>query len=567
MNPIITRELVGVLRTRRALLLQVLLVAALSLLVALRWPDDATVNYKFLESQQVLRLFGYGLMVTLMLLAPVFPATAIVREKNQGTLALLLNTPMTSWSIMYGKLLGILGYIGILLVLSMPAAAACYTMGGIDFTGQLLKVYLILIFLSFQYVTLGLLISSFAETTDAALRMTYGAVLGIGVASVLPYIFLQGNTRIPFWVLNAVEWLRCISPIPAMMEVLRHGAIGAQGIQGVSDVASRFAVLAIVSGIVFAVWTALRLNHRLFDRSRAAGKITDDRSVAVQGFRRFYYMWFFDPQRRTGSTPWFVNPVMVKEMRTRRYGRMHWLMRFMGLSLISSLFLTYIASNESMEWGVTIISAVMVLMQTALIILITPSLASGLISTERETGGWTLLQMTPLSAVSIVWGKLQSVLITLGMILFATLPSYVVMYYIEYVEKSAVPAVLITLLLMTAVALLLSAAISSLVKKTAVATTVSYTVLMILCAGTMLIWLGEDAPFSHRTVELVLRFNPLAAALSLLNAPGFIGYRLLPANWYIMGAVCVGSIVVLARRLASTNASDCSNVSCSSTDA
>ena len=41
LNPIVQRELVAMLRTRRALALQVCLVAALSLLVVLRWPTDA----------------------------------------------------------------------------------------------------------------------------------------------------------------------------------------------------------------------------------------------------------------------------------------------------------------------------------------------------------------------------------------------------------------------------------------------------------------------------------------------------------------------------------------------
>jgi hypothetical protein len=48
-----------------------------------------------------------------------------------------------------------------------------------------------------------------------------------------------------------------------------------------------------------------------------------------------------------------------------------------------------------------------------LIVLITPSLASGLISSDLETGGWQLLQMTPLSALTIITGKLLSVTWTL----------------------------------------------------------------------------------------------------------------------------------------------------------
>ena len=51
---------------------------------------------------------------------------------------------------------------------------------------------------------------------------------------------------------------------------------------------------------------------------------------------------------------------------------------------------------------------------------------SGLISSERESGGWEILQMTPLSVGVIIRGKLMSVVSTLALILCATLPGYLV---------------------------------------------------------------------------------------------------------------------------------------------
>ena len=82
------------------------------------------------RSQQVLRVFGYGLLAAILLLVPAFPATSLVREKMKGTLALLLNSPMTPWSIYIGKLGGVLGFTLILLVMTAPAAAACHALGG-----------------------------------------------------------------------------------------------------------------------------------------------------------------------------------------------------------------------------------------------------------------------------------------------------------------------------------------------------------------------------------------------------------------------------------------------------
>ena len=126
-----------------------------------------------------------------------------------------------------------------------------------------------------------------------------------------------------------------------------------------------------------------------------------------------------------------MNPVMVKEFRTRRFGRTHWLLRLVSVAALISLLLTYAATTGTINWGLQTIGGIMVVLQAALVMVITPSLGASLISAERESGGWNLLMMTPLSAVSILAGKLTSVLWTLVLLLFATLPGYLVMIWID----------------------------------------------------------------------------------------------------------------------------------------
>ena len=93
-NPLVQRELVTALRQQRMLWLQCGLSIAFGLLVIIRWPTDPRMALSGTRSQEVFRLFGFGLLSVLLLLLPVFPATSIVRERISGTLALLLNTPL-----------------------------------------------------------------------------------------------------------------------------------------------------------------------------------------------------------------------------------------------------------------------------------------------------------------------------------------------------------------------------------------------------------------------------------------------------------------------------------------
>ena len=544
-NPIIQRELVGQLRSSRALAVQVGLVAALGLLVVLRWPTEGRVDATGKQAEQVLQLFGYGMLVVLMLLTPAFPATAIVGEKQQGTLAMLLTSPMGRWSIMLGKLLGAIGFMLLLLLLSLPAATACYAMGGVE-PMQLVSIYGILFCMSLQYATLGLLASSYAGSTESALRMTYGAALFLAVVTLGPDQFLRGLAG-ELWV-GPIAWIRSASPIPAMMEALGHSAVGTRGLRGAGNEPMRYMALALVSSALFATLTALRLSMRIFDKSRAKGSITDDRSTWVRLFRRVMYLWAFDPKRRSRMIGPWTNPVMMKELRSRRFGRRHWMVRLFALCLIISTGLAIITVTSSANLSVAELGRMVVVVQFAVIVLLTPPLAASLISSERESGGLPMLVTTRLSARKIIVGKLLSVLLTLAFILLATTPCYLVMERLDYGNNLRIADCMISLVVSTFLALLISAAIGSLFRNSAAAAVTACGVLIALCAGTMLIWLGRDAPFSHDTVETALKFNPLAATLSLVGAPGFTAYELIPANWYISGAGCaLGALVLVVQ--------------------
>ena len=243
---------------------------------------------------------------------------------------------------------------------------------------------------------------------------------------------------------------------------------------------------------------------------------------------------------------------MVKESRSRRFGRSHWLLRLVAACALLSLGITYAATLGTLDWGPETIGGIMVLLQVALIVVLTPSLAAPLISSERESGGWILLQMTPLSPGVILRGKLLSVVWPVLLTFGATLPGYLVMIFIEPAMWPQISRVLTSLLLTAVFALLLSAAVGSLFRRTAVATTVAYSLLIALVAGTMLVWLGRGSPFGLSTVEAVLSVNPLAAALSLIRVPGFAEYELVPGNWWFLGwssAASLGVLIVQTWRL------------------
>lgn len=574
-NPIVHRELIGLLRTKKALAMLVTTAAVFALLVVIRWPSNSIVGRSGAQSRLVFQLFGYGLLSLMVLMVPIFPATSIVHERIKGTMALLLNSPMNSISIYFGKLIGVMGFVGLLVLMSVPAAAACYVMGGISFTTDILRLYGVLGLACLQFTTLGLLVSTYAGSTDSSLRMTFGFVLMLVVVFLIPNFFFHGTDNVTwgelgtrfqelFGALGSFDFariqasvgsallgtvktvgvaLRFFSPVPAVMEILGHADVAGKGVIVEPGFPAKYALHAGISIVCFALLTLRRLNYSMFDRSRSAGVITDDRSTGQRLVRRAFFL--VDPQRRKRGIGPLTNPVLVKEFRCRKFGRSHWLMRIIAICALLSISLAFLTTNASMDWGVGTIGGIIVALQIAIIGLFTPSLAAGLISSERESGGWDLLRMTPMSGYSIVSGKLMSVIWTLLLVLGATLPGYLVMIWISPSIQDQLIQVTICLVLFSVFSILLTATTSSLFRRTSTSTAVAYGALLVICAGSMLIWLGRDAPFGHSTVERALSINPMAAALNVLQTPGFTQYDLVPGNWWVTGAMSVIFLIVL----------------------
>jgi ABC-type transport system involved in multi-copper enzyme maturation permease subunit len=568
MTPIIRRELLEWLRTRKSLTLQLGLALACATLVLVRWPTGGIEALSGTRSLEVLRIFGYGALAGILVLVPPLPATALVREKAQGTLALLLNSPLSGLSIYLGKLFGSLGFTVILLLMTLPAAAACYALGGTSVQGGVALLYIVLGVGAVQLTTLGLFISSRVQAIDGALRFTYGAVLLLAVLPLVPYWLLQGldaNLDV------VISWVRCLSPIPAVTSVLGHSEIGGHGFAAGDASVRQYLILAGVMSLLCAVLTVMRLNQRMLDRARPAGLNTGEWQLGARiAWRTFFLLnpW----QRRGGIRDW-VNPVLSKEFRTRRFGSSHWTLRLVVATAIISLLLSYLAASGALAWGAEAVGGALVVLQVAILMLFAPSLGSGIISAERESGSWQLLRMTPLSPFRILWGKLLSVAWPLFLLLCATVPGYLVMVKVDpeiearvqepferrfhtpapifagVMTEEQVRAISICLCLTTVFAVLLSVAASTIFRTTAGATAASYGFLLAVSLGPILIWLGRGSPFGHRTVEVALTISPVATAMHAAAMPGFTAYELLPINWWILGCVSVLMLFVITLRM------------------
>ncbi|MCU0708762.1 MAG: ABC transporter permease, partial [Pirellula sp.] len=532
-NPVLKRELLGRLRSGKTLLAAIAIALISSLLVVLRWPSDATMDLTSQGAMLVFRPVAFAIAVGVMMLVPAFPATAIVAERKKGTLALLLNSPTSTWEVYLGKLFGnaILGCI--LFSASLPAIFACFAMGGVSMKGHVLPLAMVVVAMTLQYSALALWISSQAQSSDASLRWTYGAILGLVLLSIGPSVLVGRQSGTMGYVSQAMATL---SPIPALQQIT--DSQGQSQILGVQAGWLAFVIVALIMAAGLSILTVRRLDPLLLDRARPSGPIIE--SDELSWWRGLLYV--VDPQQRKAGIPFWLNPVMVKEFRTRKFGRLHWLMRLVAAGAIISLVLTVIATTGTVKWGVDRIAASMVIMQIGLLLLLGPTLGANILASEVESGGWQLLRSAPISAWRILIGKLSSVALTLLLLLGATLPGYLMMGYIQPTVSGQVGNVVISLLIATAMITLVSACVSAFSRSTAVATITSYSLLLVLFVGSLLLWLFRGNPFGPVVVENALLLNPAAIALSEIKAPGFEDYALTPRGWYIGLAICAAAM-------------------------
>ena len=151
-------------------------------------------------------LIGVILTMTMVL----FTAIAIVRERERGNMELLIATPLTSTELMLGK---VVPYVLIGLVQTTVILALGRWLFGVPIRGSLLDVYFAALLLIASNLTLGLLISSRAQSQFQAMQMTFFIFL--------PSILLSGF-MFPFSGMPvAAQWIAEVLPLTHFLRLIR----------------------------------------------------------------------------------------------------------------------------------------------------------------------------------------------------------------------------------------------------------------------------------------------------------------------------------------------------------
>src|SRR6056297_2647852 len=213
-NPVLQRELLVNLRTRRAFLLLAVYQLLLAAVVLVAWPSDERLDLTTNppSAKKLVNLFFLGQYVIASLMAPSFAAGTITGEKERRTYEMLLASPLRPGAIVIGKMVASLTHLGMLIFASLPIIVLCLPLGGVS-VYEVLAAYLGLIVSVILFGAIGVFCSSYFSRTSSSLVVSYLLILPLVMLAVLFWRALEGDGElrlklavlvVPAFVLTAV---------------------------------------------------------------------------------------------------------------------------------------------------------------------------------------------------------------------------------------------------------------------------------------------------------------------------------------------------------------------------
>ncbi|NCC30668.1 MAG: ABC transporter permease [Chloroflexia bacterium] len=230
-----------------------------------------------------------------------------------------------------------------------------------------------------------------------------------------------------------------------------------------------------------------------------------------------------------------LNPIIVKEVRTRMRGMRPYLILtgFLVLLALTGLGIYQLMLQQA-RFGGTVLSAQvgqalfrgLSFVELLLIIMLAPALTSATISSEREQLTYDMLMATPLRPGQLLWGKLLAALSYLFLLIFASLPVFSIVLVFGGVEPRAIVKTVVLLLVTTVAFGAIGLFCSSLLRRTARATTVAYILVVLLISVPLLIgavWGQFSNPPGQPPPPMLYYLNPLSALFAVTTIePGVI---------------------------------------------
>jgi ABC-2 type transport system permease protein len=184
----------------------------------------------------------------LQFMTTILTATAIVRERERGTIEQLIVTPIRAWELVVGKLAP---YVIIAFIDMLEILAAGVLIFGVPINGSLPLLLLLASLFLVSTLGLGLFISTISNTQQEAMLSA--------MFTMLPSIFLSGFFFPLAAMPTALQWLSYIVPLRYFLIVVRGIVLKGVGVEALWPEIIALSIFAVV----IMGGAALRFRKRL----------------------------------------------------------------------------------------------------------------------------------------------------------------------------------------------------------------------------------------------------------------------------------------------------------------
>ncbi len=174
-----------------------------------------------------------------LFISPFLAMRLVAEERRQGTIELLLTSPVDVWQIILGKYLAVVCFFSLALVLTFAYPVILEIYGRPEW-GPIVSGYVGVIMASASFLALGVLASSFTESQLVA------GVIGFGIALLL-------------WVIDILSYSvnsEILKSVFEEMSLIRHFTDFARGVIDLRH------ILFYLLWIVFALYGAVRVTEQ-----------------------------------------------------------------------------------------------------------------------------------------------------------------------------------------------------------------------------------------------------------------------------------------------------------------
>ncbi|HML74092.1 MAG TPA: ABC transporter permease subunit [Anaerohalosphaeraceae bacterium] len=426
-GPSLDKELRTASRRKRTYGYRLLYVVGLLLMVLPYWTDAFYVGRTPIPLQQARMAEGvvhitsrvmWFQFLTLPMASVILLSGAFSEEIAKRTLGVLMTTPISGFQMVAGKLLSALSQLVMLMLQSVPILMIMGIYGGLDW--RFIAAATALTFCC--SLTAGLTtvwVSTYFKRATVVIMVT---LLLLTMAYIVAPQFLhRGN------------WLGYINPLTIFVLVetslyqglyfdyhdlivkLIDNALLRQSVlqQGISPPAAvpygLFCIFQVMVSFGVLIWSAKRVRKKGYQLFSGQGRLT---------------RWFTEPSEKA-QRPIGGKPIELKPLRTVTGNAMIWKelrspmlrRRKLKLAAIVSplillnaiLFLSIMGLQSQARWLEVMMPLFLIMIGLSPFVL-TLLFSAGAISSEKESGTWPILLVTPLSGWTILLGKIVGII-------------------------------------------------------------------------------------------------------------------------------------------------------------